>query len=240
MSRWAKVYWCLLCMVVGVAVISAILLSRSIKGPEYMSDVTNELDDSNMSVYYMDSTESNYFNQHDSEDVNYNSLDELEKKASIIVRVKVENERKMYLQAVKTKVKVLEVYKGELQINSDIFVYEPSNLLCISYSAYTCCGGYQLMQQDTEYVMFLRNLDKPEGYSYRGDEEISYLPISCLYGKYSVKETGKTPTVISEDDICNQKYTYSEISQYPVLCTTEEELNSYKTLLEQVKQKYIK
>ncbi len=76
------------------------------------------------------------------------------------------------------KAEVDHVYQGNAEPGEEIYIFEPVD--CVG-DFMDCTCGYTLMQEETEYVLFLKKL-KNAGY---GDAEYVYMPQCTTYGKYT-------------------------------------------------------
>ncbi len=175
-----------------------------------------------------DSLEVAVFNDEEFIDIYYdndiNNLGQLKDKSDLIVKVKPTPERINYLQAVKTRVQVVDAYDTPaLQKGDEIYVYEPS---AFRFS-YTTTGGYNLMEPEQEYTLFLKKLQVPDGYEYKGDEAITYVPVSTTFAKYPAKGGNNTKLV-------EEKTTYAQVKSYDILTKDQAVLDRYNALKQEV------
>lgn len=157
---------------------------------------------------------------------NINSIEELKDKSDLIVKVKATPKRMVYSQSIKTKVEVLEVYKSDIiKEKNEIYIYEPNYFISDQYIS---MSGYNIMEEDKEYIFFLKNLEVPKEYKYKKDEAITFMPVSTLYSKISVDKDDKLE-VISKDDIDKEKIDYEQIKDFDILTTSENVIDKYKS-----------
>ena len=160
-------------------------------------------------------------------DNNISNIKELEDKSDVVIKVKVTPKREVFSQAVRTKVEVLDVYKSDtIKEHSEIYIYEPSYFIS---NQYISMGGYNIMEEDKEYVFFLKNLTVPNGYKYKNDEEVSFIPVSTLYSKFSFDGDNKIST-IPQDDIDREEVNYNQIRELNIITTRQEVINKYEDL----------
>ena len=175
--------------------------------------------------------------QYGQEDIN--SFSELQDKSDLIVRVIPTDDRKvLFARTILSRVKVLDVYKGKDIISSDnLYVYEPCSIQCGKYELYISYDGYIFMHKAREYVLFLKKLNAPEGYKYRGKEKISYVLTSMAFGKYSVQAYGHTE-VIDEDRVnpyvADKTIKFAEIKDMDLITIRMETLKKYNEIREQL------
>lgn len=183
--------------------------------------------------------------QYGQEDIN--NFSELQDKSDLIVKVIPTHDRKVLLQTILSRVKVLNVYKGKDIIAGDnIYVYEPCSILykkknMVTYGvfrpSYTSYDGYILMRKGKEYILFLKKLKAPKGYRYRGKEKMSYVLTSMTFGKYPVQAYGHTE-VIEEDrvnpSIADKTIKFAEIKDMDLIAIRTKILKKYNEMKEQL------
>ena len=235
MTKSTKIFWIVIVFTLIVAGIFAMKVSNSFTGYEYLEDIIEHEDINNIRVSrcFFGSEGILY-------DMNIETYEQLEENADFIVKVKISNKRKIFEFCTKSVATVLEVYKGDLEENTSIYVYEPAVINNITILEYTSGGGYQLMQEDEEYILFLNALPKLEGYQYKNDEANSYMMVSPLYSKYDVDYTDEYLNVLDEvrldEDV---SYTYTEVKEYPIITVSTEEIERYKLFWGEVITGYI-
>lgn len=162
------------------------------------------------------------------------NLSQLKEESDVIVKVRASIERLNYMRAILSRVDVLEVYKGsDVKKGDHIYLYEPSNFSAASF--YYVMGGYNIMQSGQEYIVFLKHLKIPEGYRYKGNEAVSFVPISTYYGKYPMNGIG-TPNLINEDLIKKGAITYDDVKDFDLITTNKDILAKYNAFKEEVLQ----
>lgn len=152
---------------------------------------------------------------------------QLKDQSDIIVKVKVTNDRENHFQAILSKVRVTKVYKGEVKQGDSIYLYEPSSFH--KSESYSSTGGYNIMLDNQEYIVFLNHLKKPEGYQYKDREAISFVPISSYFGKYPVNSKEITPLISKEIETSDIETMYSKVKDYDILTTQNEMLKKYQS-----------
>lgn len=174
--------------------------------------------------------------QYGQEDIN--SFSELQDKSDLIVKVIPTDDRKVLFGTMLSRMKVLDVYKGkDITAGDNLYVYEPCDIQCGKYELYISYDGYIFMHKAREYVLFLKKLNVPEGYRYRGKEKISYVLISMTFGKYPVQAYGHTE-VIDEDRvnpyIADKTIKFAEIKDMDLIAIRMETLKKYNEIREQL------
>lgn len=165
-------------------------------------------------------------------------LEELEKNAQVIAKVRVDTKKERVMNRVdltKTPLIVEEVYKGDIKEQDEINVYEYAEYYCdekANYYMYESEGGYQIMNCDQDYYVFLQELPHKDTYCRTKEEKNSYMFYNSLYSKIPVKE--------QKIDLLEQgkEYIYKEIKQEEILTTNPKVLKRYLELREKVKEIY--
>ena len=216
--------------IIVVIVLGAVGVSIVTKG-SFVEDLSiNNIEnyyDYNVNLY--DNNEENpYFEN------TLTTFEELVEASELVIKVKMSNYRKKVTQATLTTVNVEAVLKGELQTN-EILLYEPAFFWPYVDDPNTgnySTGGYQLMQEGKEYILFLQSLKSPEGYNLSEDEKRSFLPVSELYGKIPIKSNW-VPVVIT-----NEVTTYKDIKDSEILTWENDFLQNYIEIKKKVEEAY--
>lgn len=124
------------------------------------------------------------------------NLNELKEKSQYIISVKVTDEYKTkYSMALKCPVQVLKILKDDnekIKEGEIIYIYEPiivKRTLCYSNS------GYVPMKNNTEYILFLKDIFKPDWYD---NENKLFIPASIFYGKFNLSIDTKIKKIQSQ------------------------------------------
>lgn len=168
------------------------------------------------------------------------SLEQLMNESPYIVKVKPNMERESYASAVRSAVQVLDVYKGgdhaEVRKGSRLYIYEPSYFFSSVYNSF---GGYQIMKANEEYILFLKPLSIPKGYTYKGDEAITFVPVSTYYGKFRSSNRQRTPSRgILTQQKADEGYPYVKVKDWEIITTKPDILNTYRTIQTSVWSKF--
>lgn len=161
-------------------------------------------------------------------------FEELVDSSELVVKAKMNKSREKVAQATLTEIHVEEVLKGRIQTN-EILLYEPAYFWPYIDDPSTgtyATGGYQLMQEGDEYILFLQSLKGPKEYKLSEEEKKSYLPVSELYGKIPIKSNW-TPAVIADDDVA-----YREVVNNDILTREKDLLLNYIKIKKIVEEKY--
>lgn len=165
------------------------------------------------------------------------SVNDLENLADVIVIGKISSKepRKNKKQATLTPFDVDRWIKGESNTEI-IYIYEPSNfhfMIDDNSGVFFSTGGYQLMQNNNKYVLFLKHLEVPPNYALSEKEKISFVPVSTIYAKYHIN-TQWSPTTIKP----NEDLLYGDIMKYDIVLQDEWLLEHYLDFQEHVLEKY--
>jgi len=163
-------------------------------------------------------------------------IQDLESGSSIIVKVRLNEsyERQLYYECVISQVEIEEVYKGDLKTGDKINLFEPAD--CYTNRAIYCTAGYSLMQNDCEYILFLKSLKN----TFFGEDDYVYAPSSTTYSKYLYDD--REPKLFTSSEIEEGDETtmlkYSDIKNEEIFLYDEEQYNKYIFLKKQVLEKY--
>ncbi|WP_044742739.1 MULTISPECIES: hypothetical protein [unclassified Anoxybacillus] len=176
--------------------------------------------------------EENITDKYFSNDIN--NLKELMNKSDLIVKGQISDVRKNYNQALKTKFKVNQIIKSDEKSKNItyIYVFEPSNF---HFNNYVIVSGYNVMKENEEYLLFLKHLDVPDGYKYKHDEAITFIPVSTYYGKYQLSGNAATQK-IEIDKV--EELKYSDIENYEVVTENSEVLQTFNYLKKEVSKTF--
>lgn len=230
MTRNTKIYFLTLFILISATIGYAFATKHSFTGEYHLSQIKKHYDLDRF--IYSDDEDSIYF------DNSINTLDELEKHSDLIVKVESLNSSELYLNSVKTPVKILDVYKAKKHLNKGdiIYIQEP---VSISYlkdmENITSIRGYVLMNAHHEYLLFLKHLDKVKGYKYKNSEDLTYIPVSTRFSKYCKKES---PIFIDSKQIDAGEVHYHDFKDSSAIFIKSEELDQYKSVSLQVYNKY--
>ena len=230
MTRNTKIYFLTILIVISWTIGYAFTTKYSFTGEYHLTKIKEKynLD----SFMYSNDENSIYFNN------SINTLDELEKNSDLIVKVKSLNNSKLFYNSIETPVKIIDVYskKDNLEKGDTIYIQEP---VSISYlkdmENITSIRGYVLMNSNREYILFLKHLDKVDGYKYKNNEKITYIPVSTRFSKYCKKET---PIFIDSVQIDSGKIYYRDFKNSSAIFIENDELVKYNSISLQVYDKY--
>ncbi len=159
-----------------------------------------------------------------------NDFTELQHKSNVILRVTPTEERSNLAQSVLSKVKVIEVYKGkDIKKGEFVYIHEPNQF---ANEVYMSTNGYNLMTEGNEYIVFLKHLTIPENYTYKGQEEKTFVFVSSQFGKYSLNL--KQNMLINREKAVDLSIPYNEIKEQDILTTDSLVLEKYNIMRENV------
>lgn len=141
---------------------------------------------------------------------------ELEKESDTIVRVSGAKNRAMKFENLLTELEVKEVYKGD--VNSDkIWVYEPLNITVYPESNYIYLQWcYNLMEEDEDYILFLKFREMPEGYNYSDKDKATFLLSHVAYSKITVNDP-IFPQALKGNSAPSERDKYKDMKQYTLI-----------------------
>ncbi|OAB36709.1 hypothetical protein PMSD_10310 [Paenibacillus macquariensis subsp. defensor] len=158
------------------------------------------------------------------------SIEELVNQSKFILKVKATKKRTNFSRSIHTAVQVLELYKGDgITTGSEIYIYEPSYFFGSNYLSF---GGYQIMEEGEEYIVFLDHLQVPDNYKYKGNEAISFLPISTYFGKFPTNQVDTNDQILTKNETDNG-VNYTKINNWDII-TTNKEISAFYNKLKQL------
>ena len=216
-------------ILISVTIGYAFVTKYSFTGDYYLNEIKKQynLDD----FVYSNIEDGEYFNS------SISTLDELEKSSNLIVKVKPDD-GKLFYNSIERQVKIIDIYsdKDSLKKGDTIYIQEPFS---ISYLEGMECmnseKGYVLTNSNQEYILFLKHLDKVDGYKYKDNEKITYVPVSTRLSKYCRDEK---PLLVDESKIEDGKLYYKDFKSSSAIFTKEDEWNRYNAMASQVYDKY--
>lgn len=226
MRRGNRLFYLIIIMLITTGVVTGIVTKNSL-----INNIDFSLNEQKFNQYTV-----TVDNDEDMTDIYFDqsiqSFEQLESAADVIVKVKPTQHRVNQPYAVLTKAVVAECYAGEQYAQGDtIYIYEPVNF---THRTYYSQNGYNIMDRDKEYIFFLKHLEVPEGYDYKNNEAITYLPVSVLYAKYNADAGASVePVHIVEDST-----TYESVKQKDLLTSNTSVIKTYQSIRETVLQTY--
>ena len=159
-------------------------------------------------------------------------LEQLEKISPVIVKVKVDSDssREIYEEATLTKVNVKEVFKGNLDKES-IYVFEPFYILTDTPIIINLLDGYNLMNTESEYILFLRDMKDS---NYTPDDTI-YMPTTTLLSKYSINNT---LLKLNSAKLINDEVKYYNVKGLDIINNNLKDIEKYNDMKLNVLKKY--
>lgn len=228
MTKRTNIYFTILFCIVILCSCIGVVIRNSYVGYTSFEEMENK---ENLQEYYVQLTEEDdYFDSIE----NYNDL---ERSADVIARVSATSDRKMFPHtSTLTEVMVVEVYKGEIQSEESIFIYEPAVFSYSVSKSYRSSGGYQMMKEGEEYIVFLQKLKTAKGYKMSEKEKSTFLPTTTLFSKFPMKQ-GRLE-VVKEKKINNGEYSYGDVENLEIITSENRNLEKYVKMKEEVIQRY--
>lgn len=172
-----------------------------------------------------------YIHMSKSDDIYYDEINDVQdilENSSLILKVKMSNNREILNQCILSEVKVEEVYKNNLDIkiekDNDIYIYEP---ISVQEDSIYLSDGYIPMNTEDEYILCLKPLKIPEKYVMSDKEKISFMYYNPIYGK---KNINNNLYYINED---NTGLKLSDLKEYNVILESKdvEKYNNYNEIM---------
>lgn len=161
-------------------------------------------------------------------------VDDLKTKDVVIVKARLNSgfKRKIYYECILSKIDIIACYKGNLKSGDSINIFEPVD--CGFKDQILCADGYSMMQQDKEYILFLKTLKN----TYFGLDKYVYAPNSTLYSKYMIGS--EKLKLFSEEELEEHEdmHLYSEMKEQEVYLYEKTKYDKYLKLKKEVMQKY--
>lgn len=162
------------------------------------------------------------------------SVDDLLTADVVVAKVKLQKnfQRKIYYECVFSKLDIIKCYQGNLEEGGSICIFEPVD--CVFKDQMMCTDGYSLMQEEKEYIVFLKPLQN----TYYGSDKYVYAPYCTLYSKYPVDNN--TPRLFSYEELEEMEclYPYSKIRNEEAYLYEQKEYDKYLKLKKEVMRKY--
>lgn len=219
---------------VALSLVFAVVTRMSFRGEAVMNSVSY-ITDKNMTLGIDDSKEMNgqYFS------VDTLNIEELYKTADLVVKASPCAGRILFSRAVKTKLQIKEVYKSDKRfVNEDIYMYEPCAVGLGGGLSFDSSGGYNIMDEKEEYVLFLKHVVQPDTLKKNAPAIVKeYLPVSAMYGKYSLKEN-KT-LCLKKSNVEVGTTFYKQVKDYDIFVYDEKELEQYAINKEEVYKRFM-
>lgn len=95
--------------------------------------------------------------------------------------------------------------------------------------------GYVLMNSNQEYILFLKHFDKVDGYKYKNNEKITYVPVSTRLSKYCRQEK---PLLVNASKIEDGELYYKDFKTSSAIFIKTDEWNRYNAIASQIYDKY--
>ncbi len=228
MTKRTTIYFAILFCVVLLCCGIGIIVRNTYVGYTSFEQMENK---ENLQKYYVQLTEE------DDRFATIENYDDLKGRADVIAKVSATDKRRMFPHTTTlTEVVVVETYKGKIESGQSIFIYEPAVFSYSVSKSYRSGGGYQMMKQGEEYIVFLQKLKAAKGYKMSKNEKQTFLPISALFSKFPMKKG--SVKLISKKKINNGKYCYADVENLEIITSKREDLEKYLKIKEEVLRRY--
>ena len=229
MTKNTKLYFIGIIALITVTIGLAFVTKNSFTGDYDLNKIKKQYNLENF--VYFNIEDSEYFNE------SISSLDELEKSSDLIVKVKPDD-GKLFYNSIERLVKIIDIYsdKDSLKKGDTIYIQEPFSISYLKgMESMSSEKGYVLMNSNQEYIIFLKHLDKVDGYKYKGNEKITYVPVSTRLSKYCRQER---PLLVKESKIDSGKLYYKDFKSSSAIFIKADEWDKYNSISSQVYDKY--
>ena len=229
MTKNTKLYFIGLLVLISVTIGYAFVTKTSFTGNYYLNEIKKQynLDD----FVYSNIEDSEYFNE------SISTLDELEKSSNLIVKAKPDD-GKLFYNSIERSVKIINIYSDNdsLKKGDTIYIQEPFSISYLKgMESMSSEKGYVLMNSNQEYILFLKHLDKVDGYKYKDNEKITYVPVSTGLSKYCRQER---PLLVNESKIDDGKLYYKDFKSTSAIFVNDDEWSRYNAIALKVYDKY--
>ncbi len=229
MSKSSKIFFIGIIATVAICLLIGLKVRSSIKDLEF-KDISNQ---SNEYKYEMHPI------GNDMGDFNIESIEnKLEDESDLIVSGKFTGQRKILYGCVLSEVSIVNKYKGDIK-EDYIYIYEPikynlfkadSNIKGTAISD----SGYGLMQENKEYIFFLKEESAPPEFNELKKSKKSYTYVNNEFGKF--------PTKYDKDDFkilkVNDNNLYNEVINCEQVFSNKEMFELYNKVRENILSKY--
>jgi len=141
----------------------------------------------------------------------YDSLSEVEKHADLIILAKFIGERELneykteeghtFLRNSISTIKILKSFKGEVDVDSTIQTFEPGYYQ--EKDSYVTIEGYNLMNEEGEYILFLK----------KNEAGPVHTIVGMYQGKYDLNMPDQVTAKVNETDI-KSEYLGENVEQF--------------------------
>ncbi|AEB76817.1 hypothetical protein [Clostridium botulinum] len=224
-----RVFSYIILILIVICVIVGFIVRRSFVDDTNFNDYKGKMD--NYSIQYLGTRSyKQYFN------CNIKNYNELEKDSTFILKVKLSGSREKLSSTTLSQVTVLDIYKGDsIKKGQKIYIYEPS---FIENDMYWCSNGYNLMLNDTEYIVYLNSLKVPDGYNKTEKEKNSYMFTTLEFSKFDINNKNNVNNLYSVKDFDNGKIKYNDLKNDNVVVVNKDILEKYTNIKKEVKKIY--
>lgn len=217
-----KVMWMISVLIV---IIISIFVAFKVKSSFIKQPSLSELKNINCRVEYRFKDQDKYNKKY----CNVENLSDLEKNSQLILKVCVIGDGDPVAYSLRRKCKIINVIKGDIK-DEIIYIYEPSYIWATKY----CCEqGYLAMENDKEYIVFLKGIENSE---HASKKELSdgYTFTNPPFSKYSLG----TKATLVQNDYKDKKIHYNEVSSLPVFFNEQKYVDLYNEILSEIEKSY--
>lgn len=168
------------------------------------------------------------------------TLKEVAEKSDIIIKGKPTGKRTVLWGCVLSEVNVVKEYKSKNNLEK-VYIYEPiffneykeeNEFKGVVYSH----GGYGLMNQSKEYILFLKEEEEVPGYKYLTQGSKGCTITNNKFGKFPISYVSEDYRILRVDS--KRIISYKDAVGYEQIFANEQCLNNYKLTQEVVLHQY--
>ena len=224
MTKTTKIYFIILGLFFGVALVYGMICMKSVHGEknpnkmlEKKSDILLSLEEDMYNPYFINTSAC--------------TLQALEDAADMIAIVSVGDNREMKMYSTKSQVKIEKILQQKSSAffeGEKIWIEEPAT---ISVGRSFSTDGYQLMKIGQKYLLFLKHLPCIDGYQYSKVEQTAFTLVSEYYGKFCITEQEKIEVLQNEAE---EELFYYNVNNYALFTEEQDKVDTYKKLYKEV------
>lgn len=221
-----KVFFFIIGLLLIIGIVIGIKTRNSFKADTTLSAFQNNLNNSFVTIFDEPRFSQIYF------DENANNFIKLKNSSDIILKVIATKDRKLLNQTMLTKVKVNEVYKG-LDFIKDkefVYIYEP---FLFNDNNFSGMNGYNIMNDTSEYIVFLKKLKVPKKYKMSKKEKISFMFTNAKWSKFNMDSIKSTDAIVLKQANTEQ-IKYSNVKKYNQFFLQNKDLVNYNKIKQDI------
>lgn len=216
-----KIFFIIIVLILIPNIIVGIKTKQSFKDDVSLNVFEKNLNKFSVEIFDDDRFSQVYF------DMKANDFVKIKDSSDLILKVKATSDKKVLNQTLLTKVQVKKIYKGLDYIKdiSLVYIYEPC---LIEYTGIATMQGYNFMNNNSEYILFLKKLKVPKGYKMSEKEKISFMITNPKWSKFNMDSIKSEDATILNYE--NNKIPYSSVKKYNQFFLQQKDIDNYKKI----------